>query len=310
VQRSNALLIHPGFHKTGTTFLQRKVFTDAAVFRYAWGHEEVDRHVNRPHELDFDPAPARAAFAGLGPAPNPDLIDVVSSETLCGVPFFGSRESAARAIRLHRIFGEAKILITVRRQKSIIRSVYLQYLIQGGTLPPERFFAQNPPIDYFGFDHRVFEFHKLAEYYASLFGGENVLVLAQEGLRKDPDRFVRAVCDFCGAPAPSPAQSFKDRGGENVSPNPAGIPLLRLANRLRGGPVNPEMRGWLAPVGGLLRKAAYRQPWSFLDHSRRLDAAIEQRFGGRFALSNGRLQALAGDDLAAFGYEMPAPEQP
>src|SRR5258708_38125999 len=93
------LLIHPGFHKTGTTFLQREIFTDQRLFRLLWGHEEVHRYVIGPHELDFDPRAGRDAIAVLrsAGAPAPGLIDVVSSETLCGTPFFGSRESAPRA---------------------------------------------------------------------------------------------------------------------------------------------------------------------------------------------------------------------
>ncbi len=300
------LLIHPGFHKTGTTFLQREIFTDQRLFRLLWGHEEVHRYVIGPHELDFDPRSGREAIDALRSPGAPDLIDVISSETLCGTPFFGSRESAARARRLKAIFGEAQILITVRRQKIILRSIYLQYLRQGGTLNAAAFFDQERPYDYFGFDAKVFEYHKLVELYAELFGEENILVLTQETLRPDPDGFVRTLCAFCVQEAEVATTSPGPSRSQNVSPEASGIPLLRLASRLQGGPVNPEMRTPLASLGWLLRRVAQRQTWFFRDQSARLDEAIAQRFTGRFADSNARLQKYAADDLAELGYEISA----
>jgi hypothetical protein len=37
------LLIHPGFHKTGTTWLQQQVFSDTRAFHMLFDHEEIDR---------------------------------------------------------------------------------------------------------------------------------------------------------------------------------------------------------------------------------------------------------------------------
>jgi hypothetical protein len=302
------VLIHPGFHKTGTTFLQKEVFTDARLFRLLWWHVEVDRFVARPHDLDFDPQPGRDDIAALRAEPSgPGLIDVVSSEILCGTPFYGSRESAVRARRLKAVFGEGRILITVRKQQAIIRAVYVQYLKQGGTLGPEAFFDQKPEEDYFGFDPKTFEFHKLAELYAELFGKDNVLVLTQETLQRDPDEFLRRLCVFCGVENGAERVSMGDKDKQGVSPPASGLPVLRLANRFRGGPANPEMRGGLKPLGDLLEKAAYRQTLLFRGERERLEAAVRARFASGFAASNGRLQQFATCDLQALGYEMPAP---
>jgi hypothetical protein len=303
-RHAGPVLIHPAFHKTGTSFLQQEVFTDGRLFRLLWSHDGVDRYVIRPHDLDFDPAPGRVALAELRRAASPDLIDVISSETLCGTPFHGSRESVVRARRLKEICQDAKILITVRNQDSILRAVYMQYLTQGGTLSPQAFFNQHRPNDYFGFDENVFEFHKLVELYAELFGDSNVLVLTQETLQREPERFMRELCAFCGVDGAARV-SLREKARRGVSPPASGIPMLRFANRFRGGPVNPEMKLPLAFVGELLAKASYRQAWFFTDQGARLESVVKARLAGRFADSNERLQRFAACDLRALGYEMP-----
>ncbi len=300
-----SVLIHPGFHKTGTTFLQNRVFNDERVFRPLWSHGEIDRYVIRPHDLDFTPEPGREDVAIRRRPVRPDLIDIVSSETLCGQPFTGSREAVMQARRLKAIFGDAKIVFTVRKQPSIIRAIYIQYLTMGGLLSPEAFFDRQARYGYFSFDPHVFEFHKLVEFYGELFGPENVLVLTQEELQRGLDEFVQRLRVFSGVEGADIPVPLGDKGREGVSPPPSGIPLLRMANRFRTVAVNAESPARLAMLGSLLVKVAYRQTWFFLDQGARLDMAIQNRFSGMFAESNGRLQLFAPYSLRALGYEMP-----
>ncbi len=299
------LLIHPGFHKTGTTFLQTEVFTDQRLFRQLWSHDDVDRHVIRPHDLDFDPTPARDEIARLRRRPAVGLVDVVSSETLSGNLFFGLRENAALAHRVKTIFEQGKILITVRKQLPIIRSTYMMYLDMGGTLRPEAFLNPTPDYTHFGFDGRMFEFHKIVELYGQLFGADNVLVLPQEVLERDGNGFLVALCRFCGLEDQTTALSAGEKPRRGVGAPAAAMPLLRFANRLKGGQVNTrEMRPPLAFVGSALGRLARRQLWPS-DADARLDATIRQRFAGAFASSNARLQSFSPFDLRALGYEMP-----
>src|SRR5437667_12441685 len=94
------VLIHPGFHKTGTTFLQDDVFTDRRLFRVLWSHGEIDRFVVKPHDLDFDASTALHDLDARRRAASRGIVDVVSSEILCGQPFTGSRDSVTQARRL------------------------------------------------------------------------------------------------------------------------------------------------------------------------------------------------------------------
>ena len=60
-------------------------------------------------------------------------IPVNSNERLCGCPHNGGRDARRIAEWLRQAFPEARILCTIREQKQMICSSYLQYLRNGGT---------------------------------------------------------------------------------------------------------------------------------------------------------------------------------
>ena len=51
------VLIHIGYHKTGTTWFQKILFRPEFGLPPIMSHEEVFATLVRPHELAFDPAP-------------------------------------------------------------------------------------------------------------------------------------------------------------------------------------------------------------------------------------------------------------
>ena len=141
--------------------------------------------------------------------------------------FSGARESLRLADRLSEVFGSAKVLLTVRSQQSIMKSVYLQYLKRGGRLSIEDYIDYQPEAGYFWFEPKVLEFDRLAHAYADRFGSENVLVLPQELLRTGKSQYLSLLFRFAGVAnsASEPIEFGSERG---VSPPASGIPLLRV----------------------------------------------------------------------------------
>jgi hypothetical protein len=81
------------FHKTGTTWLQRRVFMPQQGFQQAMGHQEVRDLITGPSRFDFNPGPARS-FLTQSQQPDTQVATsqlVVSSERLYGNPFSGNR---------------------------------------------------------------------------------------------------------------------------------------------------------------------------------------------------------------------------
>ncbi len=293
------LLLHVGYHKTATSWLQQRLFTPSHGYASVAGHEEVDRLVTRPHGLAWDPAPMRAHLDEAMECLEPGLIPVVSSEILSGHPFYGGHESDAYARRLHEVAPGARILIGIRAQARILPSVYMQYLLRGGTMTPEQFFEGRTDLGYAAFSADHFEYDRLVAHYQRLFGRSRVMVLQQEALMRDMDGAMARLAAFAGA--------ARYRGLSRAARTPYApsypeyaAPVLRRLNHVQSSTLNPRPIVALGHTPeGLYRVAGFalrRPPLAPLLKGRRpVSDHVERAFSGRFAESNRRLEAIARD---------------
>jgi hypothetical protein len=150
---------------------------------------------DRPHPTARVRPTDRPCDVRAGPPedPRPGLLPVVSNERLSGHPSSGGYDSKEIADRLAAVFPEGKVLIVIREQRSVIQSVYKQYVLAGGPSPFGRFVdAPADPADRVpAFDFRFYEYHHLIRHYQDRFGGGSVRVLAYETFVQDPAEFVR-----------------------------------------------------------------------------------------------------------------------
>ena len=299
-----SLLIHPGFHKTGTTWLQQQLFSDSRYFLMMFDHEEIDGLFIRPHDLEFSVADVASEVARRRAAAGSPVIEVISSENLSGQPFAGSLLSRTVAQRLADTCGPAKILLTVRAQLPITRSLYMQYLKRGGRLTIDKFLSYQPEPNYAWFNESVLKFGNLARCYGQLFGDENVLALPQELLARDRRAWLGHFFRFVIGAEPPTDLDLDGRERTGVSPPASGMPLLRTANLFREGPLNPNAIRTFGWLGDMLHRGAYRWKVGNGAAERTLNAIIRKRFSGQFAADNKLLQNYCPVDLRALGYEM------
>lgn len=290
------LLIHVGYHKTATTWMQRMLFMPVHGYRQLADHREVFRHIVQPHGLSFDPAPMQALIAERRAGLAPSEVPVISSEILSGHPFQGGHESDVFAERLHRIAPAARILISIRSQLRIMPSVYMQYLLRGGTMPWPMFFQGQDEVEYFGFTPEHFEYDQLLAKYQALFGAQNVYVQTQEGLSKQMEAEARALAAFAGNTSFS-GLTPQARQIHVPSYPEYSAPVLRRINQVQSSVLNPAplLRLGRTP-GGLYRVAGYvlrRDPFKAMLQSRKpVSDYVRQTFTGHFTASNQRLAAL------------------
>ncbi|MPS67127.1 MULTISPECIES: sulfotransferase [unclassified Novosphingobium] len=311
-------LVHIGFHKTASTLLQNALFA-----RPDLGFERLEN--DRHHvQLDFV---KQGAFDG----PSPDRIEsyrrrareaqrrgntlVVSHERLSGYPGSAGFDAPLIADRLKECLPDARILVFIREQRSMIFSYYLQYISDGGSLSFNRLAT---PLQWTlyrkpEFDFRTFAYIQCIEYYRRLFGPESVLVLPYEALRTDPGRVAREISQFCEQnPSLVPLDIFGEPANE-------GMPMLMQILRR---PLNALFnRNQLAPNAPLLFPPFdrnYRKLRPLFAFTRMLEGPLRRRLmrqielavGERYAESNQQLQRMTGYDLRRFGYCLPAPAQP
>lgn len=127
-------LIHIGYHKTATTWLQRSVFVSRdAGFALAGSSRDLPSYFANIHSFAFDPTAARDKF---GPrverAEEEGLVPALSAERLSGDPHRGGFDGKLVADRLAETFPEARVLVVFREQGSMLYSLYKQYMKRGG----------------------------------------------------------------------------------------------------------------------------------------------------------------------------------
>jgi hypothetical protein len=295
------LFIHIGYHKTATTWMQRLLFVPAHGYYPLANHDQIFAHITRPHGLRFDPAPMRQIIAeGLAKVPKTG-VPVLSSELLCGNPFFGGRESDVFAERLKVIAPNARILISIRAQLQILPSIYMQYLSRGGTMSCKQFFEAQPMRGYSTFDSGHFEYDHLVAHYQSLFGAENVHVLTQESIKADMAAAATQLAKFSGnvdfhGLVPEAHQIRMASYPEHAAP------FLRRANHVQRSIFCPNPIFSLGETpGGLYQALGYVLKTPVIARRlkgyRPVTSYVRQHFVGRFTDSNARLAVLTGGTL-------------
>jgi hypothetical protein len=299
-------LLHIGYHRTGTTWLQKCVFRNAkAGFTFVAGGKTLRPAFIEVDHFRFDPEIARRKIEpGIRKAQARSLVPVLSAERLSGNPHFSSHDSEAIAVRLAATFPDARVLVGIREQTSMLVSLYKQYVKRGGAVSFRRYAAAAPGrhgAPPFPFDH--LEYHHLIGHYQNLFGAANVLVLPYELLCVQPRAFLEQLGEFLGVLATS-AESRK----MNVSPSALSLSLKRHANRyVVRDKFNPDpliaLDGSNEVLLRICRKLDARAPMALRDgYERRLRRYAEREVGDRYVESNALTVKLTGIDLQAFGY--------
>ena len=302
-----AMIIHPGFIKTGTTSLQQFLF-GAHPQLHAFGH---------PHQspLDTRLSGALRAIDGFGDEPQVlgaavadavaawpvGRVPLLSDETLTADP----RLAAATARRLHRHFPQARILFTLRRQEDLIRSFYGRHGRVLGDAPAPytnrhvsfaawlEHASRQAPAGVLG----MADFARTIELYRGLFGTERISIVLLEEWMADPDAFARRLSAILGVDAGTTRRLLGDRRTHRqerarmVGYDRFGkrFPMVaRLATRLP--------RGVRGVAGAFLRRGAtQRVEWP---------TGWRERLRERYAPGNRELVERYGLPLREHGYAL------
>jgi hypothetical protein len=230
---------------------------------------------------------------------------LLSYEGLSGSLWDGGEIGLRNAARLHRVIPAGRIMIVVRRQDEMLRSVHVQYVNEGGTRPLREFVERGADGSQFSLRH--LEYDRLVGRYVDLFGHDRVWVVPDEHLRAERDRFLAALCAFLRAELTAEVS----RAWPNRSPSRPSLWLLRSWNRLFRVTRFNALPGLAAlPGGNHIRNLLQERVDPVV---RRLggwpspgkDASWLADIAAGFARSNARLQSFCPHPLAAWGYTLP-----
>lgn len=304
-------LIHVGFPKAISSWLQKYYFQPDCGFFKILDSLETQLAIIKPSPFHFDASAVQRTLAQHAQRQVGEAIPVITAEALSGNMYCGGFDGHELAQRLKTVVPQGRLLLMVREQRSLIRSLYKSWIVWGMPHSIERMLQPSTPdlapqfnLDFLRFDQRV-------TCYQQLFGADNVLVIPYEAFKQQPIPVLQQIHRFAHAPETTlPAlDDLPVRKRVNRGTSLSWLYWLRLQNRwLYSTPFN--YNGLLQADNDRLMKRLAKSKKNPLP--RFTDAWFEKGFQttvasmtqGQFADSNRRLAELTGLDLARYGYEL------
>ena len=294
-----SLLVHVGAPKTATSTLQSGFFphhpdlyflgkiVDGERGHTGWRNPawtELMLGLERSN-ADYDPDPSQVAdMVAAAKAEAGGRLITLSSEDLC--TFTGTGQMA-KLDRLAALFGDQggiKIVLGVREQTELLKSIYLtehrgEMLKIAGTEQ-----SWYPTFDqyldiHFRYAWRSvldsFRFAALIEQYGCRVGPENVFVYAFSDFKRDPASVFRRICLFAGVSADPAFLSKAAETHENAHSSTRGYLYSRLRAKLPGVTLSTVLPRSL--IAAFRRWVAAGKPMAF-EPSAQATARIRQYY--------------------------------
>lgn len=193
MERNNQIIIHVGFHKTGSTFIQdyfckhpNVLFLKEEFSSLANGEGEIPLIEEEISSRTIFISNMRLTVNSWGLSEYDRVFKVLSSTEI--------REHQLKIAKdLKKLFPNAKILIT-REKNDLLKSLYSQYLLNGGTKTFKGFSLNQNHINSF------FDFKFVEQAYVELFSQENVTCMDYSNLKADAVSFLQQVCKLYHIP--------------------------------------------------------------------------------------------------------------
>lgn len=211
--------IHVGLPKTATSLLQANLFPHHSQIEYLGKFCEgrsrfrdsavraIIMDMARGNVFEPDRDRCRSLFLRtIAPAAEAGKVPLWSSEDLtAGSP----RRRRARAENFRAVFGDCRVILTLRHPVRFVESMYL-YKLKAANVGPEGRLGTAPR--YFRIDQWLgeesrrpekgalthLEYAQTIEMLAGVFGRESIGVFLFEQLVEDAPGFLRALCEFIG----------------------------------------------------------------------------------------------------------------
>lgn len=315
------MFIHIGYAKAASSWTQRMFRTDGSGFYFPLDNNKtyIDDCIVEPDSLGFDPELSRTNLLSKYDATD-QRVPVLSSERLAGNWFTGGYYRKEIANRLHTLFPDGKVLMIIREQKSMLSSVYRQYIRKGGVRTPRELFLPRENLPHgasgvpsghgrgpkFSFD--LYKYDRLIEHYNELFSPENVLVIPLEYLKTNTKHYVDKIVDFAEADPDDDFELITNKSNTGISFFDAR--LKRYFNPFIESDYINDYSLYNTPVTrtlsrGIVKLITEATPQSVQrSTATTFEQEIADTVGDRYRKSNRQTNELIDFDLAELGYDL------
>ncbi|WOI36642.1 sulfotransferase domain-containing protein [Alteromonas sp. CI.11.F.A3] len=307
------LFIHVGYPKTATTWMQTHVYKDEpSLLQIGNSYKLSDwgLHLVAAHDLDFDPEFVVQQVLKIVSQSNQRKV-VISWEHLLGDSAFNSDGLVRIANRLKQCFPNAKVIFYIREQLSLIKSLYAQYIQEGGTWKLEDFLSLDYPYRV-GLNLVYLDYFKVASLYCELFGQSNVYIQTYELLKQAPENEIERLFQWMQLDTDRPLSTISSEH-ENVSLSRQTLSLLRLLNYIipsRFNSLGPKRFTRQPRSRFYIRKylQEYIDPYIirriFTSSNLHIESERQRVIHAQFAKSNALMQSHFNLSLAQQGYPL------
>ena len=304
-------LFHIGYHKTATTYIQRFLFEAHPEVFHRVPQRAIHDALILPGPLTFDAGQGAQFVKGeIDKASDQGRLAVFSNERLSGSFNSGGHDVLDIMRRIGDCDDDPKILLVIREQRSMIRSLYSQYVRAYGCCSLEEFLAGDyTPHCKELFRPDLLEYHRLIAAYQEHFGRKRVSVLPYEWLKSRENEFLDTILEAAGIDHSSRTSlSFRKADRVNTASTPLQISVKRRLNPLYtshcphiGSTYQYRPIQWLARAA-ISASGRLRLKRLNLRIANRRDRLIDHVATGRYERSNRITAKLTGIDLAVLGY--------
>ncbi len=234
------VILHIGLHKTATGTLQRQYFPaceDLKLFTTLEPEMRAFvRYVTRCDPIYFN---VPKALGYLESTLDDRNLNLLSNESFSGPPYAGVIEGGLDhrspiLANLSAVFPGAKVMLVIRRQDSLAKSFYRQYLKSGGTRTIRRFYGleKTKHLPLMSLDR--FNFYPYVEALSNSFPA-GLLILTFEEFVQNQNTFLTKLTDFIGIKAPD----IELEKENTTTLGPFGMEVTRIMNHLFRSLLNP-----------------------------------------------------------------------
>lgn len=191
MEKNKKILIHVGFHKTGSTFLRDYFMNHPNVTCL---QEEFSDFASKPFDMDV---PINFLYetpifiSNMRFTVNSwelNEYERVKAHLLDKNLIENYQQKIAKELSNH--FKNAKILITTRQEDEFKKSLYNQYILNGGTDSLHRFILKSKHLK------TLFDYDRITTMYSDFFGESNVIIKKYEDLKSNPKQFLSELCEL------------------------------------------------------------------------------------------------------------------
>lgn len=251
------IVFHIGLHKTATTTLQQQFFPKCSELNFLIGHSpetrDFLRYVSRTDNAYFAPDVARRTLAR-------HLLDgttnLISSESFSWLSWSAAHtlglDFRTQILRnLSAAYPKARVILVLRRQDTLARSLYRQYLQAGGTKNIIKVLGKKNSSELSIIPRNYFFFRIYVKELLNSFPSGVQMLLFEEFICNQ-ELFLKKLADFIGCEKPIVELT---RTNSSQLGN-AAMEMTRLLNHVFRTPLNPAglLPGFPVRRGGRIRR--------------------------------------------------------